>query len=68
MLLTMRRKKLAKRILLDDFSNVNNILGLVSLVDISPQGQVTLGILRVAVVEVDEQFLKNRPLFIACYF
>ena len=42
-------------------SEAHNVLGLVSLVDIAltrPQGQLRLRVLRVAVVEVNKEFLK----------
>ena len=36
LLLTVRRKELAKRILLDDLTKLDNVLGLIRLVDIPP--------------------------------
>ena len=56
-----RVTRVTSELLLRGRHQPDNVLGLVSLVDIAlarPQGQVRLCVLRVAVVEVDKKFLK----------
>ena len=60
LLLTMRRLELLYRAMKTRVTRAHNILGLICLVNISmPQRKITLGILRVTVVEVYKKFLRK---------
>ena len=60
LLLTMRRLEMLDRAMKTRVTRTHNILGLICLVNISmPQRKITLGILRVTVVEVYKKFLRK---------
>ena len=67
-LLTRMRRQRLERMMRNDFTHLEDVLGLVSLVDSSPDCEVTLRILRIRVVEVDEELLQQSSLFMDLLF